>query len=87
MLLLLTACAVQKEKYDLSSQLLGAKNEVCELEIKLHDAEEQASKSKDDAESARRERDDMQVGEWWGTKEAGCFEQTVAGREGGREGR
>lgn len=51
----------QREKYDLSSQLLAAKNEACELEIKLQDAQDIATKKKEEAEQLKRERDDLQV--------------------------
>ena len=51
----------QREKYELSSELLSAKNEAAELEIKLHEAEQQAQARKEEAENAKRERDDMQV--------------------------
>jgi hypothetical protein len=36
----------QHEKYDLQSQLLAAKNEISELEIKLHEAEKAAQQVK-----------------------------------------
>ena len=49
------------EKYELKSELLTAKNEICELEIKLQDAVKLSGDSSARAEQAARESDEMRA--------------------------
>ena len=49
------------EKYELKSELLTAKNEICELEIKLQDAVKLSGDSSARAEQAVRENDEMRA--------------------------